>query len=133
MAPPPMVNPTTWCPFLSRAAARHCEVAPVRKMILSGSASPDDEKCSSPAFISCALVSGRAVVSPGSDCCPFLRETPVLFCSVAPMPQLVPYRETLPSCCQNEGHHSCGVYLQETASHGSGGLESPGAVRPAHP
>jgi glycine cleavage system H lipoate-binding protein len=101
------------CPFLNEEEVRYCGISPFRKMLPNTGRSPEDEKCSSPAFVSCPLAAGRPEIKESASSCPFLRKSLVQFCSAAPATHFIPYSDTLLSCCQSDGHRYCDLYLAQ--------------------
>jgi len=120
------------CPFLKEAEVRFCGVSPFRKMLINTNRFPDEEKCTSPKFISCPLVTGRPEVKPGASWCPFFRESLVQFCAAAPTTHFIPYSETLLSCCQSEGHRYCDLFLNQAEPEYSAGSHA-GVTRGGSP
>jgi glycine cleavage system H lipoate-binding protein len=99
------------CPFLKETEVRSCDVSPVRKMIPRTDGSPDDEKCSSPGHVECALLRGRDASAAPRTACPHLRTTLVQYCAAATVTRFIPYSEALTSCCLTEGYRYCDLYV----------------------
>lgn len=116
------------CPFLQETWVKTCGVAPVRKFIPREAAPGTEEKCSSPAYVDCALAREWGVRDANSANCPFLRAPLVQYCELAPVPALIPYNDALLSHCNSEAYRHCRLF-REAAHEGSEERE-PGRSRP---
>jgi glycine cleavage system H lipoate-binding protein len=98
------------CPFLQETRVRYCHVAGIRKMLMQTEASAE-ERCSTPAFLDCAVYRAHEPAVAASHRCPFLNESHVQFCAAAAIPKLVPYSESSLIRCGSSGYRYCDVYL----------------------
>src|SRR5204862_222433 len=98
------------CPFLQEAQVKSCQASEFRKMIVRNPAI-SDEKCSSPAYVTCSAAQQHCGEAPPQDHCPFIRELLVQFCSAAPIARYIPYSESSISRCGGAGHRYCELYL----------------------
>lgn len=102
------------CPFLREGRARYCHAAPVRKLILDGPGASAGGRCGSRHYIDCDLVAKNAM--PG-DRCPHLEEIRVQYCSVSPIPKLVPFSDSELSSCTSSTYRYCDSYLHLAQPH----------------
>jgi glycine cleavage system H lipoate-binding protein len=103
------------CPFLREGRARYCHAAPVRKLILDGPGATDGGgRCASPRYVDCELA-----VKSGSqaDRCPHLEDIRVQYCSVSPIPKLVPFSDSELSNCTSNTYRYCDSYLHLAQPH----------------
>lgn len=99
------------CPFLKEVEVRFCEIAPVRKMIPRSACTAQMERCSSSAYVDCAVMADRPERRSGAGRCPFLRESWVQYCEAVPAQRFIPYSEALSASCQGERHAYCEAFL----------------------
>jgi len=102
------------CPFLREAWVKTCGVAPFRKFIPRETAPGAEEKCSTPAYVGCALAREWGMHNPGSAGCPYLRAPLVQYCEQAPVPTLIPYNDALVSHCNSDAHRHCRLFREVT-------------------
>ncbi|MFN7998730.1 MAG: hypothetical protein U0Q18_34220 [Bryobacteraceae bacterium] len=101
------------CPFLKEARVKFCDKSAVRKMIrIAGDVAR--ETCSTPAHQECSVYRRFALESPAPQC-PYLRESPVQYCSSASVTRFIPFSDSLLSRCTNDSHRFCDVYLSAGA------------------
>lgn len=102
------------CPFLREARARYCHAAPVRKLILDGPGAMGEGRCASPRYMDCEL----AARSKGSgERCPHLEDIRVQYCSISPVPKLVPFSDSELSSCTSSTYRYCDSYLHLAQPH----------------
>jgi glycine cleavage system H lipoate-binding protein len=99
------------CPFLKEAQVKFCQTATVRKLIPLALAGKTDEKCSTPAFVTCPIYRAHPEAQAASGPCPYLRESLMQYCGAAPVAKFVPYSESLLSRCGNDSFRYCELYL----------------------
>ena len=97
------------CPFLQEAQVRSCSASAHRKLILRSNAALE-EKCTTPAFATCAVAIERLRDVKSMPSCPFLRELSARFCDVAAVTRFVPLGAAAPSRCNTGNHRYCELY-----------------------
>ncbi len=99
------------CPFLREAQVKYCQASPFKKMILRAPEHDTPERCSSREYAHCPSAKHlhEGFSDPGH--CPFLRESPVQYCSAASVTKFIPYSESILSRCGSESHRYCDLYL----------------------
>lgn len=102
------------CPFLREGRARYCHAAPVRKLILDGPGVAHDGRCASPRYVECVLA--RSNETP-RERCPHLEDIRVQYCSVSPIPKLVPFSDSELSSCTSNTYRYCDSYLHLAQPH----------------
>jgi glycine cleavage system H lipoate-binding protein len=102
------------CPFLREGRARYCHAAPVRKLILDGPGATDGGRCASAQYLKCELASKNGIAQ---DRCPHLEEIRVQYCSVSPIPKLVPFSDSQMSSCTSDNYRYCDSYLHLAQPH----------------
>ena len=102
------------CPFLREGRARYCHAAPVRKLILDGPGATDGGRCASAQYLKCELASQNGIAQ---DRCPHLEEIRVQYCSVSPIPKLVPFSDSQMSSCTSDNYRYCDSYLHLAQPH----------------
>jgi glycine cleavage system H lipoate-binding protein len=108
------------CPFLREEQVKSCRAAPFRKPFARSALRGRDERCSSPAHVSCPTARQSREAHPAPARCPFLDESLVQFCAAAPVPTYVPWSESPELRCANDGHRFCELYLAVAGSAGRG-------------
>lgn len=98
------------CPFLQEARVRYCHAAAIRKMLMQ-SAPAGEERCSSRAYLDCAVYKAHQTPDVPSEICPFLHESHVQYCAAAAVPKPVPYSESTVIRCGDSGYSYCDLYL----------------------
>jgi glycine cleavage system H lipoate-binding protein len=99
------------CPFIREATVKWCRASSVRKMILESATDADHERCSSPAYAQCPAYASRPAPGPAAQCCPFLQETFVEYCSAAAVTRYIPATEGLLPRCNSDRHRYCELFL----------------------
>jgi glycine cleavage system H lipoate-binding protein len=99
------------CPFLREAQVKFCRASAYRKMIVRLPGQPENERCSSPAYVNCPAVKQHSEDHPSIDHCPFLHESLVQYCAAAAVTKYIPYSESLLSRCGTDNHRYCDLYL----------------------
>jgi glycine cleavage system H lipoate-binding protein len=99
------------CPFLREAQVRQCRSAAVRKQILRTPHPSEQEKCSSPDYVSCPVYREQPASRPAAGRCPYLDESPMQFCAAAPVEKYIPYSESLLSRCGSDRYRFCDLFL----------------------
>lgn len=99
------------CPFLREAQVKFCRASAFKKMIVRTADHTGDERCSSPAWISCPVAKNLHEDFPDQSHCPFLQESLVQYCTAAPVSKYVPYTEAQLSRCGTEAHRYCEAFL----------------------
>ena len=99
------------CPFLREAQVKYCRASAFRKMIVRTTDSSDQERCSSPDYVSCPSVKQHHEEHPAQSHCPFLQESLVQYCAAAPVTKFIPYTDGPASRCMNERHRYCELYM----------------------
>ena len=102
------------CPFLREGRARYCHAAPVRKLILDGPGASDGGRCASPRYVECELAANSKTQR---ERCPHLEDIRVQFCSVSPIPKLVPFSDSELSNCTSNTYRYCDSYLHLAQPH----------------
>jgi glycine cleavage system H protein len=116
------------CPFLREQQVKSCEASPFRKSLARASAWSDGERCSSPGHASCPIGPVRLEALPSPSRCPFLRESLVQFCAVAPRPMYVPWSASPELRCAHDAHRFCDLYLAVAGRRGPARAEDDGTV-----
>jgi glycine cleavage system H lipoate-binding protein len=98
------------CPFLQETVVRQCRSAGVRMMIRMPEAVGVLERCSTPQHRTCPHHLEGEAETP-AETCPFLGESPMQFCSAAPLMKFIPHSEPSISRCGSERHRYCDEYL----------------------
>ena len=112
------------CPFLREAQVKYCRASAFRKMIVRTTDAPEQERCSSPAYVSCPSVRQLHEEHPAQSHCPFLQESLVQYCAAAPVTKFIPYTDGPASRCIDERHRYCELY-SGLASQGADNTEGP--------
>lgn len=99
------------CPFLREAQVKFCRASAFRKMIVRLPGQPDNERCSTPAYVNCPAARLHREEHPSIDHCPFLNESLVQYCSAATVTKYIPYSESVLSQCGTESHKFCELFL----------------------
>ncbi|HEY9167012.1 MAG TPA: hypothetical protein VIS48_12720 [Candidatus Kryptonia bacterium] len=99
------------CPFLREAQVKFCCASEYRKMIVRGQTDPGNERCSSPAFITCPASKQHQEEKPPGSRCPFLQESLAQYCSAASVVKFVPYSDPAVSRCGTSSHNYCELFL----------------------
>jgi glycine cleavage system H protein len=99
------------CPFLNEAEVKYCGGSAFRKLIPRKENNGTDEKCSSSAYVDCAVYRERAHDTAPASICPFLERQLAQFCGASPVTKFIPYSESSLSRCGTEGYRYCEVYL----------------------
>jgi glycine cleavage system H lipoate-binding protein len=102
------------CPFLREGRARYCHAAPVRKLILDRPGATDGGRCASAQYLTCELASKNGIAQAH---CPHLEEIRVQYCSVSPIPKLVPFSDSQMSSCTSDNYRYCDSYLHLAQPH----------------
>ena len=98
------------CPFLREAQVKFCKASAFKKMIVRTPLHPENEKCSSPEYVTCPAAKQYHEELPSQSHCPFLQESLAQYCSAAAVTKYVPYSESVLSRCGNESHRYCELY-----------------------
>lgn len=99
------------CPFLREAQVKFCQASPFKKMIVRTPGQAENEKCSSPDYVSCPAAKQSHEEFPSQTHCPFLTESLVQYCSAASVTKFIPYSESVLSRCGTENHRYCELYM----------------------
>jgi glycine cleavage system H lipoate-binding protein len=108
------------CPFLREEQVKSCRAAPFRKPLARSVLKGADERCTSPAHVSCPVAPHSRQAHPAPARCPFLQESLVQFCAAAPLPTYVPWSESQDLRCSHDGHRFCEAYLGASGPRGRG-------------
>lgn len=108
------------CPFLREEQVKTCRAVPFRKPFSRSALRGADERCSSPAHVSCPAALGSREAHPAPSHCPFLHESLAQFCAATPLPAYVPWSESLDAPCGHDGHRFCEHYLAVAGTAGRG-------------
>lgn len=106
------------CPFLVELTALTCELASGPKPLPGSAIAVDEQRCSSPGWVTCALARqhGATGATPPAAC-PFLVSTRVQSCQAAPIAKLIP-RSDDPACrCNGDAHRYCELFLERAHPH----------------
>jgi|WetSurMetagenome_2_1015567.scaffolds.fasta_scaffold68195_3 glycine cleavage system H lipoate-binding protein len=124
---------STRCPFLREAHVRQCTASSVRTMITHEASSRNEERCTTPDFVSCPAVQGRPDTAKAGSLCPYFHESLMQYCSAAPLLRYVPYTESSLSSCGTSSHSYCELFLGTVGdvSQDDAGANAPIAV-PSH-
>lgn len=98
------------CPFLKEVSVKYCGLCRV-KMIPLNRAGLATEQCSGADYLKCAMARENHDGMLPQDRCPHLCIGDVHYCSLSPMPKLIPCNKTAFSRCTDEGHKYCQLYL----------------------
>ncbi len=98
------------CPFFKEAQVKYCQTAAVRTLIPLAQDATAQEKCSSPAHVTCPIYQGAPQNGDPIEACPHLRESLMQYCAAAPVVKFIPYSESLLSRCGNDSFRYCEVY-----------------------
>lgn len=96
------------CPYLKDGRAQYCHAAPVRKLVLSGPRDSGAGRCASPRYQDCEWAGNQAT---SHDCCPFLEQIQVQYCTASPITKLVPCSDSQLSSCASSSYRYCDSYL----------------------
>ncbi len=99
------------CPFLQEAEVQYCGHSLLRKLIVRKQENMQFEKCSTPAFASCAAYQQDGPEAALPPPCPHLTTSLAQYCSAASVTRFVPYSEELLSRCGRATFRYCDVYL----------------------
>lgn len=99
------------CPFLKETRVKFCQVAPIKKFIVSDQGDTEVEKCSTSSWTNCPVAQQRIKEKGQYKQCPFLQESFVQYCSLSAITKFIPYNEAPFSRCTNANHHYCEHYL----------------------
>lgn len=99
------------CPFLREAQVKFCRASAYRKMIARLQGQPENERCTSPAYVHCPDAKQHHEEHPSLDHCPFLHESLVQYCSAASVTRYIPYSESVLAQCGTESHKYCELFL----------------------
>lgn len=99
------------CPFLREAQVKFCCASEFKKMIVRNQSNENNERCSSPAYVTCPAAKQRQEDLPSRTHCPFLQESLVQYCSAASVVKYVPYNDMSLSRCGNSSHRYCELSL----------------------
>lgn len=108
------------CPFLQETVVRQCRSAGLRMMIRTPLGAGVFERCATEQYRTCPHLHSNGVEEDTGHC-PQLDESPVQFCSAAPVMKLIPHSEPLVSRCGGTRHRYCDAYLALSASAGEPG------------
>jgi glycine cleavage system H lipoate-binding protein len=111
------------CPFLREEQVKSCQAAPFRKALARSVAHAELERCSSAAYVSCAMLRQSHEEQPNPTRCPFLSESLSQFCAATTRPAYVPWSESPELRCAHDGHRFCETFLSVAGagSHRLGG------------
>ena len=99
------------CPFLREAQVKSCRASTFRKMIVRLPGQPDNERCSSSAYMECPAARQHHEEHPSLDHCPFLQESLVQYCAAGSVTKYVPYSESVLSRCGTDSHKYCELFV----------------------
>lgn len=101
------------CPFLRKMNVKFCGLRR-STMIPLNLGNSTGEQCSGPDYHQCTLIREDPDLAPSADHCPHLSVGDVHFCSVAPIPKLIPCNRTTVSRCTDDGHKYCQLFIAMT-------------------
>ena len=106
----------TTCPFLEEVSMVYCKAYPIKKMIPVNAIK--DNPCVTSSHFQCPVYEERSkdsitfhILSIGSDQCPFLEVSQMVYCKVYPIKKMIPVSTMqLESRCSQGAHKSCHAY-----------------------
>lgn len=98
------------CPFLAETHVRNCHSTALARPIPHTGRTAEAGICTTAAHRQCPLFDGEPG-APAAARCPHLVESPMLYCTAAPVVKFIPYSQTEVSRCGNGRHAYCEVYL----------------------
>ncbi len=116
------------CPFLREAQVKFCCASEFKKLIVRGPSEAlpagsraNEERCSSPVYVSCPSMKQHIEELPSQDRCPFLQESLCQYCAAASIVKYVPYSDPVLTRCGTSSHRYCDLLLT---------MQNPGLLTP---
>jgi len=104
------------CPFLREAQVKFCCASEFRKMIVRSQGDENNERCSSPEYVTCPAAKQHYEELPSQSHCPFLQGSLVQYCSASSVYKYVPYSDPGLTCCGSSAHKYCDLFLSLSKS-----------------